>query len=91
MTNGLVTDGYDLDLRNSGSGWTGTFAFIVDTALRNIIENDSLPWTVEVTLYDGTVIAGEVNEWVDNRTFTITEPNELPRIIETDDVMRFRA
>ncbi|MBB3752571.1 hypothetical protein FHT44_005083 [Mycolicibacterium sp. BK634] len=86
-----MADGYDLDLRNSGSGWTGTFANMVALAVREIIENGSLPWTVEATLYDGTVLTGDIAEWTDVVTFTITEPNELPRIVEIDDLIRFRA
>lgn len=86
-------DPYDLDLRNSGSGWTGTFAGIIRRTVEDI--TDDGPWSpAEVTLSDGTVLAGELDVWpnlTDDGSFIVTEPNELPRIVEVDDVVRFRA
>lgn len=87
---------FDLDLSSSGSGWTGTFAALVRHAVTDIL-SDHEPWEpTEVTLADGTVITGALGEWTtfpgaDGSSFTITEPGELPRIVEADDVVRFRA
>lgn len=80
---------YDIELRSSGDGWMGTFSIIVQAAVADIL-SDGEPWPdTEVTLDDGTVVAGSLGAWGD--TFTITEPGGLPRIIEIDDVRRFRA
>jgi hypothetical protein len=81
---------YDLDLRNSGSGWCGTFYLVIQLAVSDILQDG--PWPqAEVTLLDGTVLAGKLDEWTSADTFTITEVDSLPRIVEVDDVARFRA
>lgn len=91
-------DEWELDLRNNGSGWTGTFASLIRTTAQAIIENgyeNGRNWFVEVTLTDGIVLFGKIGEWrtdgVGDDSFTVAEVNSLPQIIETDEVVRFRA
>ena len=91
---GTAPNGYDweLDLRSNGSGWCGTFANIVRTAVQDITENgqdNGRDWFVEVTLADGTVLQGNIAGWLGDDTFTVADG--LPIIVEVDDVVRFRA
>ena len=85
------TGEFDLELRSSGDGWMGTFAALIRHTVADILSDGEPFGPVEVTVSDGTVFTGVLDAWTGDDTFTITEPDELPRIIETDDVMRFRA
>ncbi len=89
-------DGYDLDLHTTGDGWMGTFARIIRITVADLIETSedspSIPLPAEVTLYDGTVLTGKVDAWQGDYTFTVTPEGErYGRIVEVDDVRRFRA
>lgn len=85
---------YDLDLRSSGDGWMGTFAGVIRKVV-NDITDDGPFGPVEVTLNDdGVVLTGIIDIWMGNDTFdafTITESDTLPRVVEVEDVVRFRA
>lgn len=81
---------YDIDLSSSGNGWMGTFQNVIVLVVRDI--TDEGPFTpVEVTLDNGAVLTGRLDQWQNGDSFTIEEPHELPRIVEPDDVVRFRA
>lgn len=88
---------FDLELKSSGDGWMGTFNVLVQTVVIDILSDGEPFGPVEVTLSDGTVVVGVLNEWNSNddtppgAVFTVTEPDELPRIIESDDVVGLRA
>lgn len=86
-----MSEHYDLDLSNSGAGWMGTFGLLVQKAVDDITD-DGPYGPVEVTLDDGTVLTGVLDIWSgDGDAFTVTEPSELPRIVEIDEVVRLRA
>lgn len=80
---------YDIELRSSGDRWMGMFAQIIRTTVMDIL-NDAPYSPVEVTTNDETY-TGTLDYWTNEHTFTITEDGKLPRVIETDDVLGFRA
>ena len=81
---------YDIDLVHVDSGWSGTFANIIRRTVEDI--TDEGPWSpCEVTLEDGTVLAGTLDRWQqDCNMFSITEADEL-HVVVVDEVTRFRA
>lgn len=84
---------WEIDLRNNGSGWTGTFAGIIQRAAHDILENgqeNDRDWFVEVTLFDGTVYVGNIDGWMMPGEFTVATDG-TPMIVDCDEVARFRA
>src|SRR5689334_1890220 len=87
LNEGTITmDGFDIELRSSGSGWMGAFVLALQTAVADILSDRSTWSPAEVTLYDGTVYAGTLSEWMGESTLKIDD-----YLIEVDDVVRFRA
>ncbi len=81
---------YDIELKGSGEGWNGTLNRLIETLISDITD-DGPCGPVEVTTDDGTVRTGTVDVWMGEGTFTITEADSLPIVIEIDDVVRVRA
>ena len=89
---------YDLDIRSSGTGWTGTYASLIRTAVEDITYDGNFG-PVEVTLDDGRVITGTLIVCPpDEQRFTV-DGDQIGlnailidgRGIAIDDIVRFRA
>lgn len=79
-------DGFDIELRSSGTGWLGAFTLALQTAIADIL-SDTATWSpAEVTLSDGTVIAGTLSAGLGDDVLHINH-----RVIELDEIVRFRA
>jgi hypothetical protein len=85
-------DEYDIELRSSGSGWTGTFSNALAQVIADITEEK--PWDrAEVTLYGGHTYTGVLSR--NDNASTSRKRVETFRIDDMvfaiEDVLRFRA
>ncbi|QZD98073.1 hypothetical protein SEA_JUICYJAY_196 [Mycobacterium phage JuicyJay] len=77
---------YDLDLRNSGNGWVGTFGAILREAVEDITAEGPFG-PVEVTFDGGRVLTGTLHGFGSGDYMMRVEGLS----IELDRVERFRA
>ncbi|AER50015.1 hypothetical protein SEA_RINGER_85 [Mycobacterium phage Ringer] len=77
---------YDLDLRNSGNGWVGTFGTILREAVEDITAEGAFG-PVEVTFDNGRVLTGTLHGFGSGDNTVRVES----LCIELDRIERFRA